>query len=187
MQSELSQAPKSPLNKTPLDQPEPTSLANVLYWQTLAALVGFAISLSLQMIFGFQLLVGFVCGEPTSGSEFSNCYLDQLSSGYLVSLALTSALAASLGVWLVGALRKVRGSFLFSAAVTYVYFAFLSMQNRYFFEDTANSEPSNGYLIALLAILGCVLAAVVYHLPKWILTLKLDSSDQKPSSGEANL
>ena len=183
MEEQSTLEPERPLNKTPLDKPKPPSMANAIYWQTLAGLVGFAISLAVQMLAGFQILLALTCGVDTGSSDFINCHQDLLAGGFLVSLAATSGLAAAIGVFLVGTMRKIKGSFLFAWAVTYLYFAFLASQNRYFFEQNANSEPTSAYLLAGLAILGCFVAAISYHVPKLILDMKIDPPDQNPKTG----
>jgi len=148
---------------------EPT-LGSTIYWQMLVALFGFVISLGLQLRLGLPVMIDLLCGTQPSQIEAESCSILALQSIFLVSLSVTSALGVALGASILGSFRKTSGSFLFSFAMSYLYFVLsASLYQDFFLDLISGVGGNNAYMLALVAIGGGLIASLSYHIPRWVL------------------
>ena len=149
----------------------PNDLAGVIYWQVLVGLFGFVISLGLQFWLGLPFLIDALCGTQALSVEFVRCSEAALRSSFLISLASTASLSVALGASLIGSFRRIKGSLIYSWAVSYIFFAFAAtLRESFFLELMEGTGEGNAYILAAVALGGSFVAAIAYHVPRWLLS-----------------
>jgi hypothetical protein len=150
----------------------PTSLGNLIFWQSFVGLFSLIGALILFFAVAFVPVFNGICSATISFNQIIQGDFAQAISGnewclvyhrkiFLFVLSLVAAFGTGFGVMIVAAYRKVWGSFFLAFLMAYLWFGATAS----FTTASETSAPAISTLVLLsIAILGSLAAALGYNL-----------------------